>query len=259
MQWAKHAGLLENSPLDDQPEVLASLVGAGGDDPRPAATAETGPCVEKNLFYVRLLESLANIKVHWITLSQLSWGERMAVARWAQIEEYLSEKKRKGHIGRVVGARRKRIARERAGVVGKYMGVEELERRALEFEGRVRGEGKVAEMQAVRYWKLAERRRKEIAAVKKKLGQMEVVHEEDDGVGIEREGERPEVEMEVVRVGPNPRVLVCRYKVLAEERIVKLKVKSVEKFIRGMRIKMVEQEGVEWEYRGTLPRRKGVW
>ena len=41
MQWAKHAGLLENSPLDDQPEVLASLVGAGGDDPRPAATAET--------------------------------------------------------------------------------------------------------------------------------------------------------------------------------------------------------------------------
>jgi cellobiose-specific phosphotransferase system component IIB len=76
-------------------------------------------------------------------------------------------------------------------------------------------------------------------------------------VGIERE-------LEVIRVGPNPRILTCRYKELASERTCKVGVRAVANFVRGMRFKMVEPideleyAGV-WRYEGALPRLKGRW
>jgi hypothetical protein len=75
--------------------------------------------------------------------------------------------------------------------------------------------------------------------------------------GIERE-------LEVIRVGPNPRILTCRYKELASERTCRVGVKSVANFVRGMRFKMVEpmdeiEYGGVWRYEGVLPRRKGRW
>ena len=75
--------------------------------------------------------------------------------------------------------------------------------------------------------------------------------------GIERE-------LEVMRVGPNPRILTCRYKELASERVCKVWVKSVRNFLRGMRFKMEEpREDAEyaglWRYEGRLPRYRGRW
>jgi hypothetical protein len=75
--------------------------------------------------------------------------------------------------------------------------------------------------------------------------------------GIERE-------LEVIRVGPNPRILTCRYKELASERVCKVGVKTTANFVRGMRFRMVEPideleyAGV-WRYAGALPRAKGRW
>jgi hypothetical protein len=75
--------------------------------------------------------------------------------------------------------------------------------------------------------------------------------------GIERE-------LEVIRVGPNPRILTCRYRELASERVCKVWVKDVRNFVRGMKLRMeepideLEYAGV-WRYEGPLPRRKGRW
>jgi hypothetical protein len=80
---------------------------------------------------------------------------------------------------------------------------------------------------------------------------------EEARVGIERE-------LEVIRVGPNPRILTCRYLELASERVCKVGVKSVANFVRGMKFKMVEpaseiEYGGVWRYEGALPRLKGRW
>jgi hypothetical protein len=75
--------------------------------------------------------------------------------------------------------------------------------------------------------------------------------------GIERE-------LEVIRVGPNPRILTCRYRELASERVCKVWVKSVANFVRGMKFRMaepldeLEYAGV-WRYEGPLPRARGRW
>ena len=95
------------------------------------------------------------------------------------------------------------------------------------------------------------KKKSEVKEVEEVLGELGELEPEVAG--------RPEVELEIIRVGPNPRILVCRYRLLAEELLVKLKVHNTSKFVKGMRIKMVEQEGEEWEYRGTLPRHKGRW
>jgi hypothetical protein len=75
--------------------------------------------------------------------------------------------------------------------------------------------------------------------------------------GIERE-------LEVIRVGPNPRILTCRYRELASERVCKVGVKDVRNFVRGMKFRMaepideLEYAGV-WRYEGRLPRVRGRW
>jgi hypothetical protein len=75
--------------------------------------------------------------------------------------------------------------------------------------------------------------------------------------GIERE-------LEIIRVGPNPRILTCRYKELASERVCKVRVKTVANFVHGMKFRMaepineIEYAGV-WRYEGKLPRIKGRW
>jgi hypothetical protein len=81
------------------------------------------------------------------------------------------------------------------------------------------------------------------------------------GEGVKRGIER---ELEVIRVGPNPRILTCRYWELASERVCKVGVKSVANFVRGMKFVMrepvneLEYAGV-WKYEGKLPRIKGRW
>jgi hypothetical protein len=86
----------------------------------------------------------------------------------------------------------------------------------------------------------------------------------DKGVEMEPVKTGIERELEVIRVGPNPRILTCRYKELASERVCKVGVRSVANFVRGMRFKMaepldeLEYAGV-WRYDGRLPRLRGRW
>jgi hypothetical protein len=70
---------------------------------------------------------------------------------------------------------------------------------------------------------------------------------------------RPEVEVEIVRVGPNPRILQCKYKLLADEIKIYLWVKTNKNFVRGMKLKLAEQEGMDWKWEGKLPRFRGRW
>lgn len=71
-------------------------------------------------------------------------------------------------------------------------------------------------------------------------------------------------ELRVVRVGPNPRLLLCEYYELASRRTCTLYVKRNDKFTRGMRLS-VEEPREElaflrpWLYTGPAPRRKGKW
>jgi hypothetical protein len=67
-----------------------------------------------------------------------------------------------------------------------------------------------------------------------------------------------------MRVGPNPRIIVCRYWELASERICKVAVKSNAKFVKGMKFRMREPIRDEdyrepWVYEGAIPRIKGRW
>jgi hypothetical protein len=71
--------------------------------------------------------------------------------------------------------------------------------------------------------------------------------------------ERAEVELEIMRVGPNPRILQCKYKLLADEIKIHLWVKTNRNFVRGMKLKMAEQEGGDWKWEGILPRFRGRW
>lgn len=250
MQWAKARGIRGESPLDDYGEELVRVVR----EPKE---------LEEPLVYAKLLESLSE-PVRPIRIKLWSSWERMAVAKWARIEEYLALKKRLNVEKARLGRKRKHIYAKRVKLIkeGKghhpgeeYKSVEELEARALEAE---RAKDKLHEQRAIRFWNQANIRRKEIEMANRKQG-LQIVEEKALAAVESGTVERPEVELEVIRVGPNPRIVVCRYKILAEELIVKLRVKSVQNFTRGMRIRMREQEGESWEFHGILPRRKGAW
>jgi hypothetical protein len=258
MQWVRAAGIGEGeSPLDDWPVELAEMANGLG---------EGGVA---NVEYLKLLEGLERVEVRWVVIRLLSPWERLAIGKWARIEEFLKERGKLRKEKQRLAKKRKRIYAERVerGLKGyngrRLASVEELEKLALEAEKQALKSGRwIDSMRAGKHWNQAEIRRKEIEMVKKKS---EVIAVEEEIVlgGVveskERTQERPQVDLEVIRVGPNPRIVVCRYRILAEELVVKLKVKENKKFIRGMRILMVEQEGEEWEYRGTLPRHKGRW
>ena len=96
--------------------------------------------------------------------------------------------------------------------------------------------------------------------------------QEDEVVGIEgikfNFGDEPKLgierEMRVLRVGPNPRMVVAEYWELAERRVVTINVRDNRKWLKGMRFTMrepldeAEYCGV-WKYVGKAPRRKGRW
>ena len=130
---------------------------------------------------------------------------------------------------------------------GKEGAIRELERR-----------GAVSE-EELRRWR--ERREGLVKRCEKmtKINRMKKKAEEkEEG----KEGGGKAVELEVVRVAANPRVLVCWYEEGGERRECLVKVRSNAKFRRGMRFEMAgpgEGEGKEWEYVGVLPRFMGRW
>jgi hypothetical protein len=78
--------------------------------------------------------------------------------------------------------------------------------------------------------------------------------------------ERPGIERElrVVRVGPNPRMIVCEYMELASRRTCVVNVGSNRKWMRGMKFLLEEPRGEleyskPWVFKGRGPRRRGRW
>ena len=108
------------------------------------------------------------------------------------------------------------------------------------------------------------------------MKKLEVKRFSELGVEVERDsegepvrliiGERQPIERElrVVRIGPNPRMVLCEYWELAERKVVVINVKDNRKWLKGMVFKMREPVSEEeyrgvWRYLGKAPRRKGRW
>jgi hypothetical protein len=73
----------------------------------------------------------------------------------------------------------------------------------------------------------------------------------------------PAVEVEVMRIPPNPRLLICRYRAVSEERRCVVRVGRNANFRPGMKL-LVKRPAVgadiePWKYDGSLPRRPGHW
>jgi hypothetical protein len=80
--------------------------------------------------------------------------------------------------------------------------------------------------------------------------------------GGSREGTEVEVEVEVVRLPPNPRLVICRCAVEGSQ--CEVWVGRNTNFVPRMRFKVPKpaletSSGALWKYDGPLPRRKGRW
>jgi hypothetical protein len=72
------------------------------------------------------------------------------------------------------------------------------------------------------------------------------------------------IEVEVLRIPPNPRLVICRYWVLGEERRCMVRVGRNSKFLPRMKFWLAEPSDPltrrrPWTYAGPLPRRRGRW
>ena len=77
-------------------------------------------------------------------------------------------------------------------------------------------------------------------------------------------GSVPLVEVEVLRIPPNPRLVICRYSVLGEERRCTVWVGRNSKLVPRMKFWLAEPSDPltrhrPWQYAGPLPRRRGRW
>jgi hypothetical protein len=72
-----------------------------------------------------------------------------------------------------------------------------------------------------------------------------------------------EIELEIVRIPPNPRMVICRYPATSGERRCLVRVGRNRNFRRGMKLVVKgPPNGMEpqpWTYDGVLPRRPGHW
>jgi hypothetical protein len=260
--------------------------GGEGVDTSSSAVEPTGP-VSWKIF----LKQLAAIdKIEIIELKLITSEDRRMLVRMAWVEEELRR--------REVEHNRERVRRQKRGEAVSYMSrklkpklierakqgsleaISELERRGWD-----RGEisrwrelairkADLARAAAIRQMEASGRvfnlevrkvkkdKKKGSELVEGVVGADEVVV--DNEVDLEPKRAGIERELEVIRVGPNPRILTCRYKELASERVCKVGVKTVANFVRGMKFRMVEPvneleyAGV-WRYEGKLPRLRGRW
>ncbi len=88
-------------------------------------------------------------------------------------------------------------------------------------------------------------------------------HEVQRKEEISASANAPLVEVEVMRIAPNPRLLVCRYWVFKEERRALIRVHRNENFKPGMKLLVKRPaagtEAEPWAYDGLLPRHPGRW
>jgi hypothetical protein len=73
-----------------------------------------------------------------------------------------------------------------------------------------------------------------------------------------------EIELEIVRIPPNPRMVICAYCAVSGERRCIVRVGRNGHFVRGMKLSVQEPsdpsaQSEPWLYTGPLPRRRGRW
>jgi hypothetical protein len=296
LQKLNRLGLVGYSPLDD-PEFVAAAGGEGvegagchegptGQSPQKNFSAEKGLNLKKapeNSGFGRagtegLLELLKSLEIYVIELKPLDRFERAVLSKARLLLEAELDHRRKTKNRWQVGTNRARARwrrryrkRREKRLMAKQKEKEpnesaiersqELIRKVLDEEpegfGSPSGPGPESRPDAADYADGLEATRSEAEA-----GLERIVGSRDSVSEIEEDflpAKRPEVELEIVRVGPNPRILQCKYKVLAEERKVYLWVKTNRNFVRGMKLKVAEQDGVDWKWEGALPRFRGRW
>jgi len=256
------------NPLDD-PE--NELLGGEGVDLPPGGVAATGSVPWKN--FLRQLEGL---EIRTLELKLISGEDRKNLVKLAALEEELERRRVEWNRKRVWRQRigesewrvKRRTEKRLRGLAqrGNMEAIVELERRELLKEGELERllERRKAHVERIR--EVGKRTWKEAVAAKmaKKKKEVEGPETEEEEVVMEEVKKGIEREVEVMRVGPNPRILTCRFKELASERTCKVRVKEASKFVVGMKMPIeepvneAEYRGV-WEYKGALPRYKGRW
>lgn len=246
-------GLVEWDPLSDYRFVrrvwaVSGIEGGEGRDYGDAGHTEArwaAAWEDWNPEGLALLEALRGLEVYTISLRLLDRFERVALVRMAELVEdnrrkRLALKRRWTNRRNHEKARWRVAARKRK--EKRLMKKAEQEKAKLEaVDGQAEVPGKMAPKETEVPVKL------DVAA---------------EGIKVVIEPsplERPEIELEIVRVGPNPRVLQCQYKLLADTIKINVWVKKNANFKRGMKLVMAEQPGAEWKWEGVLPRHPGRW
>jgi hypothetical protein len=246
-------------PNEQRENVMLVGRGEGGIEPRVAGELTTGLS-----YWEKFLRQLEAIQLTKVTISLVGAEERKRLVRMVWIEEELRrrevEHNRERVMRQVRGEAKWHLSRkgvkwllERA-KRGNMGSIEELERRGIGSEEEHRRWREIN-------GKLVENAR--VMRERKDMKKKEIITEEI----VEGEVVNKEVELEVVRVGPNPRILTCRYRVGEKEKVCKVMVKSGKNFVKGMKFRMEEPGDSDedmvrkeaWEYRGELPRRAGRW
>jgi hypothetical protein len=251
LQKLSRLGLVDYSPLDD-PEFVAAVGGEGveaaGCDARPTGqTPQKNFCIEKrNSGTETLLELLKSLEIYVIELKPLDRFERAVLSKARILLEAELDHRRK-----TKNRWQCRVNRQRA----------QWRRR-----NRKKREKRLMAKQKVELKGGGEKETFQDQGGEKELSrdqgdEKEAVQDQVEEAKPPRtiESQRPEVELEIIRVGPNPRLLQCRYKLLAEERKVYVWVKTNKNFVHGMRLRMKEEEGSDWHWEGALPRFRGRW
>jgi hypothetical protein len=72
-----------------------------------------------------------------------------------------------------------------------------------------------------------------------------------------------EIELEIVRIPPNPRMVICRYRATSGERLCLVRVGRNTNFRQGMKLVVKRpangMEAQPWPNDGVVPRRPGQW
>lgn len=238
--------------------------GGEGVEPAPAAAAATGPSPWK-----KFLQTLEKLELRTVTFKLVTPEERKQLVRMAWIEEELRKRETETNRERVRRQkdreadgriRRRGIKRlYRAAGLGSKEAIEELKRRKKASEEQIeRWEGKLA-AKVARCEEM--RKAKKVKSIFWPGDEMKKTNKVEKAEVEEVDDRRRE--LEVTRVGPNPRILTCRYFLKGVEYSCLVRVKEVAKFRRGMKFEMEEPEGggVEgpWEYSGKMPRILGRW
>jgi hypothetical protein len=73
-----------------------------------------------------------------------------------------------------------------------------------------------------------------------------------------------EIELQVLRLALNPRMIICTYRAVSGERRCLVRVGRNGHFVRGMKLRLLKPsdpsaQSEPWQYTGPLPRQRGRW